>query len=155
MFGRRARRGPRRMLRESERRQKRWPCLYPIGRVANDVTSAFSKSLFLCCSSAGLPQESRLSLRHPPGGWGTFLSKYLRCPKGHAQQPMNQLSNIKLWLECVFYGWRRMRMVTQTLRQEQSVVFIRCLQKKIKWKKNEKDEMDFEKNLAQYKTIAL
>lgn len=47
------------MLRESERRQKRWPCLYPIGRVANDVTSAFSKSLFLCRSSAGLPQESR------------------------------------------------------------------------------------------------
>lgn len=56
------------MLRESERRQKRWPCLYPIGRVANDVTSAFSKSLFLCRSSAGVPQEFRLSWRRPPGG---------------------------------------------------------------------------------------
>lgn len=94
------------MLRESERRQKRWPCLYPIGRVANDVTSAFSKSLFPCRFSAGLPQESRLSRRHPPGGKALPCQNTFGALKGHVQQPMNQLSNIKLWLECVFYASR-------------------------------------------------
>lgn len=76
------------MLRESERRQKRWPCLYPIGRVANDVTSAFSKTrhLLSCVLSWPIVAYSILELTGLPhngkiGFWG-HLMKHLSTHVG-------------------------------------------------------------------------